>query len=107
MICPKCNAKISELDEECHNCGLIFEEYEKDQKKEKKGMEEETKTKGLLFISVVQLVGSIILALKTLGDEKSFEAGLIFAGGIILFFFIKGFKDIIDLLDSINKKLDK
>lgn len=107
MNCPKCNGKISELDEKCPKCGLNFEEYEKEQVEERQEIEEETKTKGLLFINAAQLVGSIILALKSLEDEKIFQAALIFASSIILFFFIKGFKDIIDLLDSINKKLDK
>lgn len=107
MNCPKCNTKISELDGKCPKCGLILEGYEKEREKEKEENEDETKTKGLVFINVIQLIGCIIMAIIYGGNEETFIGFVILISGIIAFFFIKGFVDIINLLDSINSKLDK
>lgn len=108
MNCPKCHSKVSELDERCPNCGLNFEEYEEEQTEEDEE-QEYGKTTTLRIINIIQLIAFIIVGfINWLSNNESALNGFIYIGiGIILFVFIKGFADIIELLSSINQKLDK
>lgn len=100
MKCPRCQTKVNELDKKCPICGLDFEQFEPES-------DSATKTKGLVVINVIQLISCIIMAIINLENGESLTALIFFISGIMIFFFIKGFADIIDLLDSINNKLDK
>lgn len=100
MKCPKCQTKVSELDKKCPSCGLDFERF-------KPESEDITKTRGLAFINVIQLISCIVMAVKSWGEGANFTGFIFLICGIIAFYFIKGFADIIDLLDNINTKLEK
>lgn len=100
MKCPRCQTKVNELDKKCPICGLDFEQFEPES-------DSATKTKGLAVINVIQLISCIIMAITNLGNGENLKGFIFLTSGIIIFFFIKGFADIIDLLDSINDKLNK
>ena len=107
MKCPNCNQETSELEEKCKNCGINFEEYEKTHKeKNENEFEYGGKTVFLNFINVVQLIGFIIIAIISYNKGEIGFAVLYIIIGTITFAFIKGFANIIDLLDSINQKMD-
>lgn len=106
MECPKCNKKVSELDEKCPYCGLDFEIYEKEKNIKKENYESGYKTVALRLINAFQLICCIIIAFVNWSNEKIIAGFTFLFSGIVLFAFIKGFSDIIDLLDSINGKLD-
>lgn len=103
MKCPRCDAKIDEFTEICPNCNLNIDEYEENDKEEIEYYE--SKTKLLKVINVTQLIGFIIYAIINLSNNAllSFVYVII---GLVVFAFIKGFSNIIDLLDDINNKLD-
>ena len=107
MKCPKCNAKISELDEICPNCKTKLDDY--DEKLQKQDYEKEpSKTTLLNIIYILQISGFIIFAFYTWGSKTgNILQGIIYIViGVVLFAFIRGFSDIIDLLDEINDKLN-
>lgn len=104
MKCPKCGNSISELDEKCSKCGLVFDEYE--ESKETEENEDNSKTLLLKIINAIQLIGCIIIAIVFLSNEQTLIGIIFFFSGIVLYAFIKGFTNIIDLLDSINNKLN-
>lgn len=106
MRCPKCNIEVSELDEKCTSCGLNFEEYESQKEAEENEKKEAgDKTIALRIIMVVQLIGYFIVAMAFWSDEEIGLGFIVLFGGIVLSVFIKGFIDIIDLLDNINNKI--
>ena len=65
-----------------------------------------TKTTFLKGINVLQLIGFIIMAIVAWNAEETLQGFIYLVIGFVIFAFIKGFADIIDLLDSINDKLD-
>lgn len=69
--------------------------------------QEDNKSGIIRLINIVQFVGSIILAMYFATNDEKFYAIISVVVGIVLFAFIQGFANIIDLLDSINNKLDK
>ena len=103
MRCPKCNKKISELDEKCPYCGISFEDYEQQNPIEYET--EENKTIFLKVINYIQLVIFIITGIINLSSGQMAIGSICIATGLVIFAFIKGFTDIIDLLNSINEKL--
>lgn len=106
MKCPNCNKNVSELDEKCPICGLNFDKYEEDNKT----TEDETsftKTAFIKIINILQIIGFIIMAIIAWNNEEILQGFIYVVIGLVIFAFIKGFSDIIDLLDSINDKLDK
>lgn len=105
MKCPNCEKEVSELDEKCPACGLIFDEYEQKNKESDTG--KKSKTLLLRFINAIQLIGCIIIAFVFWKDEEILKGFAFLFSGIILFAFIKGFIDVIDLLDNIYKGLKK
>lgn len=106
MKCPNCNREVSELDEKCPICGLNFEEYENKEKENKKAeFEYGCKTVFIRFINGLQLICCIVMAFINWSDEQGILGFTFLFSGIVLFAFIKGFADIIDLLDSINHKM--
>lgn len=110
MECPKCKKEVNELDETYPRCGLVFEEYENELKEKKKNEETDMpgdKTAFLKFINVLQLIGFIIMMFIQMNNEEQLKGMISIATGIVLFAFIKGFINIIDLLDEINRKIDK
>lgn len=104
MKCPKCNKEISELDEKCSRCGINLEEYECQEETE---IEQESKTALIKFINIIQILGCIIGAIILWSNEELGIGFIILVIGVIAFAFIKGFQDIIDLLDNINNKITK
>lgn len=108
MKCPNCGANVNELEETCPNCKINFDEYEKSQKQlSGEETEDGSKTNLLKAINGLQVAGCGIGALVAWANELVLTGFLLIAGSVITFAFLKGFYDIIDLLDSINDKLDK
>ena len=105
MKCPICKENVNELDDICPNCKTNFDEYEKN--KTSNNASYEDKTLAIRFINALQLIGLIIAGIVSLVGEKIGQGFICILIGIINYFFIRGFADIIDLLDSINDKLDK
>ena len=103
MRCPKCGNNISELDETCPKCNTKLDEYEEKQKQEDEGNED--KTVFLRIINAIQIIACIIAAIILFADEKIGNGIIILIIGFVTFAFVKGFKDIIELLDNINNKL--
>ncbi len=103
MRCPKCGAKIRELDEICPKCNTKLDEYEEE--KERQEEKNEDKTIFLRIINAIQIIACIIVAIVSFTDEKIVNGVMILIVGFVIFAFINGFKDIIELLDSINNKL--
>lgn len=67
--------------------------------------EESTKTTFIKIINILQLIGFIIIAIINWSNEETLQ-GFIYIGiGLVMFAFIKGFSDIIDLLSEINSKI--
>jgi hypothetical protein len=107
MKCPKCDAEISRVAEKCPYCETNLEKYEENEKSEKNEAGFESgKTTGLKVINVIQLIGCIIAAITLWGEEETLLGFICIVSGIVAFIFIKAFSDIIDLLDSINNKLN-
>lgn len=107
MECPKCKKEVNELDETCPKCGLVFEEYEDEKKNNEETDMLGDKTAFLKFINVLQLIGFIIMMIIQMNNEEQIQGIISLVTGIVLFAFIKGFTNIIDLLDEINRKIDK
>lgn len=106
MRCSNCGANISELDEICPKCKINLDEYEK-KNQEQESIDKEDKTMLLRIINVIQIFGCLIGAIILWSNEEIGMGFVIFAVGVVTFAFIKGFKDIIELLDDINNKLEK
>lgn len=64
------------------------------------------KTVYLRFINYLQLIGLFIMGMINLSNEQITVGVIYMVVGVVSFFFIKGFSDIIDLLDSINNKIN-
>lgn len=72
---------------------------------ENKERENEDKTIFLRIINAVQIIACIIVAIISFTNEEIANGIIMLIVGFVIFAFIKGFKDIIELLDSINNKL--
>jgi len=107
MKCPNCGAKIDELTEVCPECKINLDEFETEENQEEEQEEIAGKTSLLKIINVLQAIGFVIGTFICWGNEDT-VSGFIFLGiALVTFAFIKGFIDIIDLLDSINDNLKK
>lgn len=102
MKCPKCGSNISELDEICSKCNINLDDYEKQIEKEN---ETEDKTILLRIINLMQIIACMIIAIILWSNEEIVNGIAMLVVGFVIFAFIKGFSDIIDLLESINNKL--
>lgn len=67
--------------------------------------ENEDKTIFLRIINAIQIIACIIVAIISFSNEEIINGIIMLIIGFVIFAFIKGFKDIIELLDSINNKL--
>lgn len=105
MKCPNCNEEIDVFDEVCPHCKVNLDEFEEKQKIEEAEETVESKTKLLKVINVFQLIGCIIYAIICWSNYNTFQGFMFVIIGLITFAFIKGFSDIIDLLNSIDNKL--
>ena len=105
MKCPNCGVNVNELEETCPKCKINFDEYEKEHGGNSKT--DDSKTTLLKAINGLQVAGCGIGALVAWANELVLTGFLLIVGSIITFAFLKGFYDIIDLLDSINDKMDK
>ena len=103
MKCPKCGANITELNEICPKCNTRLDEYEEEQEIQEERNED--KTIFLRIINAVQIIACIIVAIISFSNEEIANGIIMLIVGFVIFAFIKGFKDIIELLDSINNKL--
>ena len=72
---------------------------------ENKERENEDKTIFRRIINAVQIIACIIVAIISFSNEEIANGIIMLIVGFVIFAFIKGFKDIIELLDSINNKL--
>lgn len=111
MKCPKCNEEIAKFSDICPKCKIDIFEYKKNiTEKDNKDMGREkfssTKTTSLKWINILQLFGFLVASFISFSMEGNKLQGIIYlAIGLIIFAFIKGFSDIIDLLDEINNKI--
>lgn len=106
MKCPKCDAEIDKFADVCPYCKIDIFEY-KNNKSDSKENIEFTKTAFIKVINILQIIGFIIMAIIAWNNEEVLQGFIYVVIGLVIFAFIKGFSDIIDLLDSINDKLDK
>lgn len=67
--------------------------------------ENEDKTIFLRIINAIQIIACIIVAIISFSNEEIINGIIMLIIGFVIFAFIKGFKDIIELLDNINNKL--
>lgn len=104
MKCSNCGANISELDEICPKCKINLDEYE-EKNQEEEDFDKSDKTIFLKIINVVQILGCLIGAIILWSNEEIGIGFVILAVGFVSFAFVKGFQDIIELLDSINNKI--
>lgn len=76
---------------------------------EEKDRNAETSEKSykIRIINAILLIISILGAMILASNEEHLFATLSIVLGIVSFIFIQGFANIIDLLDSINNKLEK
>jgi Na+/H+ antiporter NhaC len=102
MKCPNCGEIIDEFTEICPSCKINLDEYEENDTEEI-----DSKTKLLKAINFIQFVTCIILSIIYFSKKETILGIICILIGIILFAFIKGFYNIVDLLDDINKKLEK
>ncbi len=72
---------------------------------EEKEEENSDKTFILKLINVLQIIACIIISILFFYNEKTIQGAITLIITFILFAFINGFTDIIELLDSINKKI--
>lgn len=67
--------------------------------------ENSDKTFILKLINVLQIIACLIISILFFYNEKTIQGAITLIITFILFAFINGFTDIIELLDSINKKI--
>lgn len=103
MKCPKCDAEIDKFADVCPYCKIDIFKYKSDSKEDI----EFTKTAFIKVINILQIIGFIIMAIIAWNNEETLQGFIYLVIGLVIFAFIKGFSDIIDLLDSINDKLGK
>lgn len=72
---------------------------------ERKEEENSDKTFILKLINVLQIIACIIISILFFYNEEAIKGVITLIITFILFAFINGFTDIIELLDSINKKI--
>lgn len=72
---------------------------------EEKEEENSDKTFILKLINVLQIIACIIISILFFYNEEAIKGVITLIITFILFAFINGFTDIIELLDSINKKI--
>lgn len=112
MKCPNCKEEIDKFSDICPKCRIDIFEFEKNAREENANnnrLEEplsSNKTIFLKWINILQLIGFIIAGFISFSIDGGETQGVIYiAIGLITCAFIKGFSDIINLLDSINNKL--
>lgn len=107
MKCPKCKKEVSELDEKCKYCGIDFEKYEQEEAQEEiqEEIAEDNKTFLIKIINTIQVIACIIISIVFFSDENIIEGIIILIISFVIFTFIKGFQNIIELLDNINRKI--
>ena len=97
MKCPKCGNKVDDLEMKCMSCGLDLVNVDKDYGE---------KTIGLGIVNIVQLIAFIVIGIISIINKQTINGLIYIAIGIISYIFIKGFSDIIDLLNSIDDKIN-
>lgn len=119
MNCKVCKNPLSKDDKGLYinksnkRYGICNACWEKTQEKnEKETVETETtinitKTTFIKGINILQLIGFMIMAIVSWNAEETLQGFIYLMIGLVVFAFIKGFADIIDLLDSINDKIDQ
>lgn len=101
MICPNCKSKISDFDEKCPVCGLIFNDYESEKK-----IEENNKSSTSITIAKRIIVGLlIIITIFMLFNEFFYLAIISIALSIITWVTLTIEIKKIDLLQEIAKTL--
>lgn len=88
-------------------CNACWERMQEDSEeiKETESTIYTTKTTFLKGINAIQLIGFIIMAIVAWNAEEILQGFIYIVIGLVIFAFIKGFTDIIDLLDNINDKI--
>ena len=111
MNCKNCKNPLMKNDKGLHVnkddkrygiCNACLERMEED---DETLSIDTNKTSFLKIINFLQLIGFIIMAIMCWTTEETIQGFVYLIIGLIIFAFIKGFIDIIDLLTSINDKL--
>lgn len=104
LKCPKCGKEVSELDEKCKNCGIKFEDYEKERPKINNETNSETYTqKYSLFIIALLII--ILIAGIIAGQEESVMMWYVWGAGIIFVVIVNMIRCILDELRRLNAKI--
>lgn len=116
MKCQSCGNEVMGLNQKCPVCGTALysntrditnkKEYNTTKSNITETKSETSRTVLLAIIGILSLLSCIGLGIYFITEENIFTGVIYILAGIISFAFIKGFTDIIDLLDNINKKLD-
>lgn len=127
MQCPKCNKEIGQC-QKCPFCGYEIKPIAKDVCKKcgkqggnyfegmceecynkmyenKEENENPDRTIFLRIINAIQVVACIIIAIISFANGEIGSGIMLLIVGFVAFAFVKGFVDIIELLDNINNKL--
>lgn len=103
MKCPRCGSNISELDEICPKCKTNLDDYEN--RIRNREPEEKPKSNFLYYTRIASLIIAVIFVIIELCIEAYIGIVYIIISEIILCIILKVFETIIDLLQSIDKKL--
>lgn len=118
MKCQNCGNDVMGLNQRCPVCGeLLYSNSNERQKNreinttktsnlEVKSNANSSKTVLLAIIAILVLISCVGLGIYFFTEENIFTGAVYILSGVISFAFIKGFTDIIDLLDNINKKIN-
>ncbi len=88
-------------------CNACWERMQEEEVYNVNEMSESSKTIFIKIINAVQLISCLIMTIISWNEEETLQGFIYFGVGLVLFAFIKGFTDIIDLLNNINKKINK
>lgn len=103
MKCKNCGKEVTETNKMCPSCGTILCDDKTTISNDKTAAESKTILLGI--VGILLLIGCIGLGIYYMSEEETSKGIVYILSGIISFVFIKGFSDMIDLLDSINKKI--
>ena len=102
--CPRCHKEVSELDDKCKYCGLVFEDYEQEHQEEQQGQETVSYVSGynifLCILGILILIGAIII-----GQEEVSLAIICLVSGMIFLVILNMLKNIIEELRILNSKI--
>lgn len=105
--CPRCKKEVSELDEKCKYCGLVFDEYKPEETEQDSNGNEESNYSYVagynLFLwifATLIFVGGIII-----GQEETSLMLICWIVGIIFLVIVNMLKNVVQELRILNSKI--